>query len=117
MSSLSGGMRQNAYIAMALAQDAENILLDEPTTYLDISHQLNLMKTLRTLTSNGKCIVTVMHDLTLALSFSDKIAVLSDGKIHSYGTPDEILKSAIIEEIFGVAINNTDNEYYYRLNE
>ena len=67
--SLSGGMRQNAYIAMALAQDTDYILLDEPTTYLDIAHQLELMRILRKLADSGKGIVTVMHNLTIAFDF------------------------------------------------
>lgn len=82
ITSLSGGMRQNAYIAMALAQDTDYILLDEPTTYLDISHQLSLMKNLRELAKEGKGVAAVLHDLPLAFTFSDIIAVLSGGRNH-----------------------------------
>ena len=70
---LSGGQKQRVWIAMALAQDADYILLDEPTTYLDIAHQLELMKTLRKLADDGKGVAAVMHDLPLAFSFSDRL--------------------------------------------
>ena len=112
---LSGGMRQNAYIAMALAQDTDYILLDEPTTYLDIAHQLELMKLLKKLADNGKGIVTVMHDLPLAFDFSDKLTVMNNGEIIVQGTPSEISKLPIIEDIFGVKIKQTqENKYSYQ---
>jgi len=108
--SLSGGMRQNAYIAMALAQDTDYILLDEPTAYLDISHQLALMNTLRDLTNSGKGIVTVLHDLPLAFDFSDYIAVLHSGKVLHCGRPQEICTLPAIKSIFGVEIKWLENE-------
>lgn len=119
MSSLSGGMRQNAYIAMALAQDTEYILLDEPTSYLDIAHQLKLMKTLRSLSDGGKGIAAVMHDLPLAFGYSDEIAVLKDGRIAVCGSPKKVCQSGIIKEIFGVELfyNEREEYYYYKLNE
>jgi len=106
LSSLSGGMRQNAYIALCLAQDTEFLLLDEPTTYLDIKNQLSLMSSLSALADEGRGILTVMHDITLALNFSDKIAVLNGGNIVFFGTPNEVLKSGIIKTVFGVEIND-----------
>lgn len=109
---LSGGMRQNAYIAMALAQDTDYILLDEPTTYLDIAHQLELMRLLKQLSDNGKGIVTVMHDLPLAFDFSDTLTVMSNGKIIAYGTPSEICESHIVEDIFGVKIKQVQKGKY-----
>ena len=109
---LSGGMRQNAYIAMALAQDTDYILLDEPTTYLDIAHQLELMRLLKQLSDNGKGIVTVMHDLPLAFDFSDKLTVMSNGKIIAYGAPSEICESHIVEDIFGVKIKQVQKGKY-----
>lgn len=116
LSSLSGGIRQKAYIAMALAQDADYILLDEPTTYLDISSQVELMKTLRLLADNGKGIVAVMHDLPLSFGFSDSIAVVREGKIALCDTPINVCRSGIIEEIFGIALNYfaDENSYHYR---
>jgi iron complex transport system ATP-binding protein len=112
---LSGGMRQNAYIAMALAQDTDYILFDEPTTYLDIAHQLELMKLLKKLADNGKGIVTVMHDLPLAFDFSDKLAVMNNGKIIIQETPCEISTLPMVEDIFGVQIKQMqENTYSYQ---
>ncbi len=114
ISSLSGGMRQNAYIAMALAQDTDYILLDEPTTYLDIAHQIELMNTLRTLSDSGKGILAVMHDIPLALGYSDKVIVVDGGNIKATGTPDEIYSLGIIEQIFGVSLLKTpDGKGFY----
>ena len=110
--SLSGGMRQNAYIAMALAQDTDYILLDEPTTYLDIAHQLELMRLLKQLSDSGKGIVTVMHDLPIAFDFSDKLTVMNNGKIIAYGTPSELCNLPIIEDIFGVKIKQVQKGKY-----
>ncbi|MBE6596389.1 MAG: ABC transporter ATP-binding protein [Ruminococcaceae bacterium] len=112
VSMLSGGMRQKAYIAMALAQETDYILLDEPTTFLDISNQVSLVRNLRELTKEGKGIVFVMHDLPLAFGFSDKIAVLDKGKIVALGTPEEIYSSGITEKIFGVALLRTPEGGY-----
>lgn len=116
LSSLSGGIRQKAYIAMALAQDTDYILLDEPTTYLDISNQVELMKTLRFLADRGKGIVAVMHDLPLSFGFSDSIAVVREGKIALCDTPISVSRSGIIEEIFDVDLQYSPDEdsYHYR---
>ena len=116
ISSLSGGMRQNAYIAMALAQNTDYILLDEPTTYLDISHQLSLMKTLRELVREGKGVAAVLHDLPLAFAFSDIIAVLNGGEITACGEPLKICESGIISEVFGTKLkySHADKCYYYK---
>ena len=114
LSALSGGMRQNAYIAMALAQDTDYILLDEPTTYLDISHQLQLMRLLKRLAEMGKGIVTVMHDLPMAFEFSNKILAIQNGRVAAFGAPSEICSSPIIGEIFGIGLQSTgDNRFYY----
>lgn len=111
---LSGGMRQTAFIAMALAQDTDYILLDEPTTYLDICHQLQLMELLKKLARNGKGIITVMHDLPLAFDFSDTITAINNGTVIISETPDKISASPLIKEIFGVNIKiNSDNKFYY----
>ncbi len=114
LASLSGGMRQNAYIAMALTQDTECILLDEPTTYLDIAAQTQLMKLLKSLTENRKAIVTVMHDLPLAFHFSDMIAVMDGGRIVMFDTPCKVSESDIIESIFGVGLEYCPEGNYYR---
>ncbi len=113
LDTLSGGMRQNAYIAMALAQDTDYILLDEPTTYLDIAHQLDLMRILRSLAEGGKGIIAVMHDLPLAFDFADQLAVIQDGTVAAEGTPMELCGSPVIEEIFGVRLMPMENGRFY----
>lgn len=113
MFSLSGGMRQNVYIAMALAQSTDYILLDEPTTYLDIGNQLALMKTLRSLADSEMGIAVVMHDLPIAFSFSDKIAIINDGRLACVDTPENICTSDAVEEIFGVQLAFSGGKYYY----
>ncbi len=116
LSALSGGMRQKAYIAMALAQDTDYILLDEPTTYLDISNQVELMKILRSLADRGKGIVAVMHDLPLAFGFSDRIAVIKGAKIAAFDTPQKICDSGIVQEVFGIDLQYSPAEksYHYK---
>lgn len=113
MSELSGGMRQTAFIAMALAQDTDYILLDEPTTYLDISHQLDLMKLLKKLADSGKGIVTIMHDLPLAFDFSDAITIIKNGTVIASNTPEEISSLPLLKEIFGTEVKSTDNKFHY----
>ena len=115
LSDLSGGMKQNAYIAMALAQNTDYILLDEPTTYLDIPHQLALMELLRELSGGGKSIITVMHDLPLAFEFSDEIAVIENGSIKIQSDPASISESDVIREVFGIRLNRLPGtqKYYY----
>lgn len=111
--SLSGGMRQNAYIAMALAQDTDYILLDEPTTYLDIAHQLDLMRILRELADGGKGVITVMHDLPMAFSFSDKIILMNEGEILSGAAPEQIYQQNTIPQVFGVVLNRSEDGQSY----
>lgn len=108
---LSGGMRQNAYIAMALAQDTDYILLDEPTTYLDISNQLGLMQALRKLAEGGKGIVTVMHDLPLAFTYCHRILLLDGGKVLAYGAPQAVCRHT--ETVFGIGLE-AGQHYHYR---
>ena len=116
LSSLSGGIRQKAYIAMALAQDTEYILLDEPTAYLDIYNQVELMNIMKSLARAGRGVVTVMHDLPLAFEFSDGIAVINNGRIAACDTPENICTSGIVKEIFGTELrySETEGTYYYK---
>lgn len=113
---LSGGMRQTAYIAMALAQGADYVLLDEPTTYLDISHQLALMHTLRTLADSGKSIAIVMHDLPIAFTFSDRIVLLHDGQVVRDDRPQQLCNDPAVRQVFGVSLEGSkeENAYHYR---
>ena len=111
--SLSGGMRQTAYIAMALAQNTDYVFLDEPTTYLDISHQLELMKTLRHLADDGKGVITVMHDLPMAFSFSDKIILMNEGEILSDAAPEQLCEQNTITQVFGIVLSRSEGGRSY----
>lgn len=117
MAELSGGMRQKVYLAMALAQQAPIIIMDEPTTYLDIGQQLKFAQLARQLADSGKTVVLVLHDILMALQLSDHILVLEDGHISVQGTAQEILDSRVLERIYDVHIGIVDSEkgrqYYY----
>ena len=104
VSKLSGGMQQKVFIAMALAQDADTILLDEPTTYLDIVHQMRLMEMARQLAKEGKAVVMVLHDLTQALSIADQVVVLKNGTLIDQGSAEEVYANASLEKAFGVRV-------------
>jgi iron complex transport system ATP-binding protein len=110
---LSGGMRQNAYIAMALAQGTDYVLLDEPTTYLDIGHQLELMKILRKLADSGKGVVTVMHDLPMAFTFSDKIILISNGTVVCDSSPEKVYAQNVVDRFFGISLDRSGNGRSY----
>ena len=110
MATLSGGMRQNVYLAMALAQETDYILLDEPTTYLDIKNRFQIMDTLRALANNGKGIVAVLHDLELALQYADEIAVMQDGAIVAKDTPEVICRSKILDRVFQISLQQIQTE-------
>jgi iron complex transport system ATP-binding protein len=100
---LSGGQRQRVWVAMALAQDTDLLLLDEPTTYLDINHQVELLRLLRALNADaGKTIVVVMHDLNLACRFSDHIIAMAEGAIVVEGAPTEVVTAELVEKVFGL---------------
>ncbi|KGO15443.1 ABC transporter ATP-binding protein [Clostridium botulinum] len=100
---LSGGQRQRVWIAMALAQQTDLILLDEPTTYLDLAHQLEVLKLLYELNRNQKCtIVMVLHDLNLAARFSDYIIAIKKGAIIKYGTPEEVMTPEVLRKTFNI---------------
>ena len=100
---LSGGERQRAFIAMALAQEPEILLLDEPTTYLDIGHQLEVMNIIEELNhSENMTIIMVLHDINHALQYADEIVVIKDHGIYRQGTPGEILTVDLLAEVFGV---------------
>ena len=99
---LSGGTQQKVYIAMALAQDTDTILLDEPTTYLDIAHQMKMMKLAKDLAKSGKAVVMVLHDLSQAFQIADRIVVMDKGSVLACGDPEEVYASGVVEEVFGV---------------
>lgn len=116
MEELSGGQRQKVYLAMALTQDTPAILMDEPTTFLDVGHQLAVMETARRLAGEGKAVLMVLHDLCLALRWADEIAVLDAGGLACQGTPEEVFQSGLLDRVFGVAVRRMETpggwQYY-----
>ena len=100
---LSGGERQRAWIAMALAQKTDILVLDEPTTYLDISYQIEVLELVKELNQTlGISIVMVLHDLNQAVRYSDRIYVLKDGEVFDYGDPCEIINKDLLKDVFNI---------------
>ena len=110
---LSGGQQQRAYIAMALAQDAQIIALDEPTAHLDLQHQFELLELVRRLQAAGKTVVLVLHDLDHALRYSDRLVLLQQGRLVQWGTPRALLDSGALEQVFQVRIRETEGGYLF----
>ncbi|MGD6817271.1 ABC transporter ATP-binding protein [Metabacillus sp. 84] len=99
--SLSGGQRQRAWIAMTLAQDTEIILLDEPTTYLDMTHQIEILDLLFELNEQeNRTIVMVLHDLNLACRYAHHLVAIKDRKIHDQGKPEEVISCSLVQDVF-----------------
>ncbi|MCI7158051.1 MAG: ABC transporter ATP-binding protein, partial [Flintibacter sp.] len=115
--SLSGGQRQKVYLAMAMAQETQTILMDEPTTYLDIQHQLSLMTVAQQMAGQGTAVVLVLHDLCLALRFSDRCVLLQEGQMVQQGSPEEVFQSGALDQVFQAHIRRVDTpngwRYYY----
>ncbi|WP_150251267.1 ABC transporter ATP-binding protein [Nocardiopsis deserti] len=100
---LSGGQRQRVWIAMALAQRTDLLLLDEPTTFLDVSHQVEVLDLLTDLNrSLGTTIVLVLHDLNLAARYADHLIALASGRLHAAGTPERVLTPETVHAVFGL---------------
>ena len=100
---LSGGQRQRVWIAMALAQDTDILLLDEPTTYLDLAHQLDVLLVLERLNKKqGKTIVMVLHDLNHASRFSDYIVSMREGEVIKAGAPREVMTNEVLRSVFDI---------------
>ena len=110
---LSGGQQQRAYIAMALAQDAQIIALDEPTAHLDLNHQFELLELVRKLQQVGKTVILVLHDLDHALRCSDRLVLLEQGRLVQWGTPRALLDSGALEQVFRVRIQETEGGYLF----
>lgn len=101
---LSGGQRQRAWIAMTLAQDSDIILLDEPTTFLDLAYQIDVLDLLQELNlQRGKTIVMVLHDLNQACRYADKVIAVREGKIMAEGIPSEVVTTQMVCDVFGLA--------------
>ncbi|ASQ95353.1 ABC transporter ATP-binding protein [Streptomyces violaceusniger] len=100
---LSGGQRQRVWIAMALAQETDLLLLDEPTTYLDISHQVEVLDLVRQLNhERGRTVVAVLHDLNQAARYADHLIAMKEGRIVARGRPAEIVTAELVHEVFGL---------------
>lgn len=110
---MSGGERQRAWIAMALAQQPEFLLLDEPTTYLDICYQFEVLELVKKLNKSiNLTIIMVLHDLNQAARYSDKIIIIDKGKIYNEGSPQETITKKALEEVFNLKVkilNDTEN--------
>lgn len=107
---LSGGQRQKVYLAMALAQDTPVVLLDEPTTYLDIRHQQQLMAQAKALRGRGKTVVMVLHDLPHALKTADRLVLMDGGRIAAQGTAEEVFTSGGLDRVFGITLGRIRTE-------
>jgi len=104
LDSLSGGQRQRAWIAMALAQDTDILLLDEPTTFLDLAHQVEVLDLLYQLhEQKGRTIVIVLHDLNLACRYADRLVAVRDGQIYAVGAPELVMTEEMVQDVFGLA--------------
>ncbi|MFI6473376.1 ABC transporter ATP-binding protein [Streptomyces sp. NPDC050516] len=100
---LSGGQRQRVWIAMALAQETDVLLLDEPTTYLDISHQVEVMDLVRQLNhERGRTVVMVLHDLNQAARYADHLVAMKAGRIVAEGRPEDVVTADLVREVFGL---------------
>ncbi|EPF64804.1 Fe(3+) dicitrate ABC transporter ATP-binding protein FecE [Pseudomonas syringae] len=104
LADLSGGQRQRAWLAMILAQDAAIVLLDEPTTYLDISHQVELLDLMRELSAEGKTVITVLHDINQACRYADHLAVMQGGRMVTCGAPSDVLTAELVCQVFDVQV-------------
>ena len=101
---LSGGQRQRVWIAMALAQQTDLLLLDEPTTFLDINHQVEVLDLLTDLVKHrGRTVIVVLHDLNLACRYADHIVAMKAGRIVAEGRPAEVVTEAVVAEVFGMS--------------
>jgi len=105
-----GGQRQRAWIAMALAQNTPTMLLDEPTTYLDLAHQVEVLDLLVHLNKErGRTVVLVLHDLNQAGRYADRIVAMRDGRVVSDGTPTQVLTQSTIQHVFGLRCRIVDD--------
>lgn len=104
LDTLSGGQRQRAWIAMVLAQETETLLLDEPTTFLDLAHQIEVLDLVTRLNEQrGRTVVMVLHDLNQACRYAHHLVALREGRIIAQGTPGAVVSTGLISEVFGIA--------------
>jgi len=106
LSQLSGGQRQRAWIAMSLAQDTDTLLLDEPTTFLDIKHQIEVLKLIESLNKeHGISIIMVLHDMNQAMRYSTEVIALKAGKSIAQGAPESVINEELLKELYGVDLD------------
>lgn len=111
LSQLSGGQRQRVWLAMALAQKTDILLLDEPTTYLDMAHQIEVLKIVQKINKEHSCtIVMVLHEINQAARFSDTILAMKAGEVLANGKPKEIMTAAYLEKIFNIQAKIVDDD-------
>ncbi|MDE6763470.1 MAG: ABC transporter ATP-binding protein [Oscillospiraceae bacterium] len=113
LSELSGGQQQKAHIAMRLAQNTDYIFFDEPITYLDIKYKLEFAGLMKRLRNSGKAVVAVLHDINMAFTHSDKIAIIDRGELALFDTPENAAKSGAIENVFGVKLLKSEFGQYF----
>jgi iron complex transport system ATP-binding protein len=101
---LSGGERQRVALASALAQEPEALLLDEPTTFLDLKHQIGLYRLLRELAREGRMVIAITHDLNLAAAYSDRVIALAEGRLAADGPPQQVITEELVEQVFGAPV-------------
>ncbi|UTT67597.1 ABC transporter ATP-binding protein [Janibacter sp. CX7] len=106
---LSGGQRQRVWIAMALAQETPILLLDEPTTYLDLAHQLEVLELCTRLHRQGRTLVAVLHDLNQAARYASHLVAMSSGAVAAQGTPSEVVTEEVVHRVFGVRARVIDD--------
>ncbi|WP_096200365.1 ABC transporter ATP-binding protein [Bacillus sp. FJAT-45350] len=110
---LSGGQRQRAWIAMTLAQDSDIILLDEPTTYLDMTHQIEILDLLFELNEkHSRTIIMVLHDINLASRYAHNIIAIKDGAVFNQGTPEDIINCDLVRSVFGMECQVTNDPLF-----
>lgn len=110
---LSGGQRQRVWIAMTLAQATDTLLLDEPTTYLDLAHQIEVLELLRDLNqTHGKTIVMVLHDLNLASRYADHLVAVHDGRVYAQGAPGNIMTEALVNKVFNLQCRIIEDPFF-----
>lgn len=111
---LSGGQRQRVWIAMTLAQATDTLLLDEPTTWLDLAHQVEILELLRDLNRRqGKTIIMVLHDLNLACRYADHLVAIREGQVVAEGAPQQIMTEALVSHVFNLRCRIIDDPFFH----
>lgn len=110
MKALSFGERQRVYVAMMMAQNAKNCVFDEPVSFMDVSSAFSMMEGLREMCDDGRCVVCVLHDISLAMSYADRIVIIKNGVIYDDGTPDDLFERGSIDTAFGIRLKKYESD-------